>query len=60
MHKRFYVTAKTNCELLDKLRALPADEPITLVMDNARYQHCKLVVGQSCRSTPLRVESYPK
>lgn len=42
-----YVTAKTTCELLDKLRALHADEPITLVMDNARYQHCKLVVGHA-------------
>jgi transposase len=42
-----YVTAQTTCQLLDKLRALHGEEPITLVMDNARYQHCKLVAGHA-------------
>lgn len=42
-----YVTAQTTCELLDKLRMLHGDEPITLVMDNARYQHCQLVVAHA-------------
>lgn len=38
-----YVTAQTTCQLLDALRALHPGAPITLVLDNARYQHCKLV-----------------
>lgn len=42
-----YVTAATVCELLDKLRALHADEPITIVLDNARYQHCKMVMAHA-------------
>lgn len=42
-----YVTAATVCELLDKLRALHGGEPITLVLDNARYQHCRQVVAHA-------------
>lgn len=45
-----YVTAQTVCELLDKLRALHGGAPgeaITLVLDNARYQHCKLVMAHA-------------
>lgn len=42
-----YVTAVTVCELLDKLRALHGGEPITLVLDNARYQHCEKVVAHA-------------
>jgi transposase len=42
-----YVTAQTTCELLDKLRAMHGGDPITLVLDNARYQHCKLVVAHA-------------
>jgi len=37
----------TVCELLDKLHALHGSEPITLVLDNARYQHCKQVVAHA-------------
>ncbi|EQD41586.1 transposase [mine drainage metagenome] len=40
-----YITAQTVCELLDKLRTLHPSDPLTLVLDNARYQHCKLVVA---------------
>jgi hypothetical protein len=49
-----YVTAQTVCELLDKLRALhsgdlpgPGAGAITLVLDNARYQRCKLVMAHA-------------
>jgi transposase len=42
-----YVTAATVCELLDKLRALHGGEPITLVLDNARYQRCKMVAAHA-------------
>lgn len=38
-----YVTATTVCELLHKLAALRPGIPITLVLDNARYQRCHLV-----------------
>jgi transposase len=38
-----YVTAETVCELLRKIAATGLPTPITLVLDNARYQHCELV-----------------
>jgi transposase len=38
-----YVTAETVCELLRKIAALGLSVPITLVLDNARYQRCELV-----------------
>ena len=38
-----YVTSTTVCELLQLLVAQNPGVPITLVMDNARYQHCQLV-----------------
>ena len=38
-----YVTATTVCELLQKIAAEKPGNPITLVLDNARYQRCHLV-----------------
>lgn len=38
-----YINAESVCELLAKLSALGLDVPITLVLDNARYQKCQLV-----------------
>lgn len=38
-----YITAQTVCELLGKIAALDLTTPITLVLDNARYQRCQLV-----------------
>ena len=38
-----YINAYSVCQLLDKLRALNPDMPIVLILDNARYQKCKLV-----------------
>ncbi|MCP4460747.1 MAG: IS630 family transposase [Cytophagales bacterium] len=38
-----YINALSVCELLCKLRLLYPDIPITLILDNARYQNCKLV-----------------
>lgn len=38
-----YVTAETVCELLQKIAASGLGVPITLVLDNARYQRCTLV-----------------
>ena len=42
-----YINAASVCELLDKLRAIHPLEPITLIMDNARYQHCKAVMAHA-------------
>jgi transposase len=38
-----YITATTVCELLRLLAKQYAGLPIVIVLDNARYQHCKLV-----------------
>jgi transposase len=38
-----YINAGSVCELLRKLSALHLKTPITLVLDNARYQRCRLV-----------------
>ena len=38
-----YINSKSVCELLDKLAELSLLIPITLVLDNARYQKCQLV-----------------
>lgn len=38
-----YLNAQTVCELLRKVSALGLGMPITMVMDNARYQRCRLV-----------------
>lgn len=38
------VSSDTMCALLRKIAALGLQGPITLVLDNARYQHCALVM----------------
>jgi transposase len=38
-----YITATTVCEMLRKLSVQYAGRPIVIILDNARYQHCKLV-----------------
>ncbi len=40
-----YINSHTVCELLHKIKALELATPITLVLDNAAYQRCKLVQG---------------
>ena len=39
-----YITAETVCELLHKIAGLGLTTPITLILDNARYQRCRLVM----------------
>jgi len=39
-----YINATSVCELLEKIAALGLSTPMTVVMDNARYQRCRLVV----------------
>ena len=38
-----YITATTVCEMLRKLSVQYAGCPMVIILDNARYQHCKLV-----------------
>ena len=38
-----YINAQSVCQLLIKLAELSLQVPITLVLDNARYQRCALV-----------------
>jgi transposase len=38
-----YINSQSVCELLRKLAALASVGPITVVLDNARYQRCALV-----------------
>ncbi len=38
-----YVTAETVCTLLSKMALSSAGIPVTVFLDNARYQHCALV-----------------
>ncbi len=39
-----YINAETVCELLHQIAALDLSVPITLILDNARYQKCRLVM----------------
>lgn len=42
-----YINALSVCELLEKLHQRFHDLPIVLIMDNARYQKCKLVLEKA-------------
>jgi transposase len=44
-----YITSTQVCQLLEQLAALNLGLPITLFLDNARYQHCAL--AQSCAAS---------
>ena len=38
-----YINAQSVCNLLSKIALLHINIPITVIMDNAKYQHCELV-----------------
>ena len=38
-----YINAQSVCEMLLKLRSFYGEKPITIFLDNARYQHCDMV-----------------
>jgi transposase len=42
-----YINSFSVCALLEKIGELALQEPITLVMDNARYQRCGLVMEKA-------------
>jgi transposase len=44
-----YITAQQVCQLLDKLAAQHVGVPITIVLDNARYQRCAMVQAHADR-----------
>jgi transposase len=44
-----YITAESVCQLLQKLADLNLNLPITLFLDNARYQKCALVRDAAAR-----------
>ncbi len=48
-----YINAESVCELLEKLAQLNLITPMTLVLDNARYQYCKVVQE---RAAQLNIE----
>jgi transposase len=52
------VSAETMCALLVKIAALGLQGPITLVLDNARYQHCVLVMNLA-KSLNIHLEFLP-
>lgn len=53
-----YINACSVCELLEKLHHLYRDLPIVLVMDNARYQKCPLVL-EKARSLNIQIIFLP-
>lgn len=44
-----YITAKEVCQLLTQLAELSLNVPITVFLDNARYQRCALVIETAAR-----------
>lgn len=52
------VSADTMCALLVKIAALGLQGPSTLVLDNARYQHCALVIDLA-KSLNIHLEFLP-
>jgi transposase len=44
---RTYITSATICEMLQKIRDTYIGQMVTVVLDNARYQHCILVIDKA-------------
>ncbi len=38
-----YINAESVCDLLKKIRSVYVDVPVTIILDNAKYQRCILV-----------------
>ena len=49
VHNLTYLTAATVCELLRLLTGAYPGQPLTLILDNARYQRCALVQQEAAR-----------
>jgi len=44
------INSQTVCELIDQIRETHVNDPVTLVMDNARYQRCKKVMDHAAET----------
>ena len=44
-----YITALAVCQLLMHIAAHATERPVTVVLDNARYQRCQLVTAHATR-----------
>lgn len=53
-----YITATTVCEFLNQLRKYYGTKPITIFLDNAKYQHCEIVL-QRAASLNIDLEFLP-
>jgi len=55
-----YINAQTIIDFMIQIKSLYVDLPIVLVMDNAKYQHCKLVLekAKSLNITILFLPAY--
>ena len=53
MTNNSYINALSVCDLLHTLSAKHAGEAVTLFLDNARYQKCRLV---QALAAPLKIE----
>ncbi len=55
-----YIKAQSVCDWLDKLRELHPEVPLTIVLDKARYQHCKKVLAHTvqCRISLMFLPPY--
>ena len=42
-----YINALTVCELIEKIRSQYEEDSITLILDNARYQRCRVVMQKA-------------
>ena len=55
-----YINSESICQMLLKLSALNLDVPITVVLDNARYQKCRVVtvLAEALKIELLYLPSY--
>jgi transposase len=53
-----YINSSSVCELLEELHQQFCDLPIVLIMDNARYQRCRLVMDKA-HSLDIRIVFLP-
>jgi len=53
-----YINSESVCEFINQLRITYGGLPITIFLDNARYQRCKLVIAQA-QSLNITLEFLP-
>ncbi len=53
-----YINATSVCELMEKLRNIHGKEKISIILDNARYQKCKIVFAKA-KELSIKLEYLP-